>query len=122
MKIEITDKSLKVFEQVLNKDICDAVARAVYLSTGQVANSLDRYTPMKTGALRRSKEISVNITDAGKVAGLNVNYHVPYAKYQYYKDYNHYTTPDTGSHWGEKAHDEIINTLINNVKAVLHGR
>ena len=114
MNITISDAAIDLLSKFITDKVNTAGERAMQNASVSIGLAYDRYTPMRTGALRKSKSISVVPQGNSYVA--KVNYKSPYAKYQYEnKDnrFKNYTTQGTGDHWGEKAQDEVAQIIYN---------
>lgn len=57
------------------------------------ADSMEPFVPRREGALSTGLSIEP----------FKVRYISPYARYQYYGEFENYTTPGTGSHWDERV-------------------
>lgn len=61
----------------------------------QALADMNPFVPFKEGPLRQATSIAMD--------GSQIDYHMPYAKRQFYVQHSNYTTPKTGPRWDEKA-------------------
>lgn len=89
----------------LSPNAVQAGQRAV---ANQAMADMNRFVPMREGNLRQATSINID--------GSAVNYHMKYAAYHFYNQWNNYTTPGTGPRWDLKAKGLFINDWLEAFK------
>lgn len=85
--------------------------RAKLALTSQMAIDMDKYVPLKKGALRANLTITPDRLSYGAI----------YARAQYYGtngivSFHEYTTDETGPKWDEKAKGDYMDSWIDTFK------
>lgn len=70
-------------------------SRGRYALANQMLADMNPFVPKKEGDLRQATSINIDASA--------VNYHMKYAKKQFYEQHRNYTTPGTGPRWDLKA-------------------
>lgn len=81
-----------------------AIQRGQYAMANQALADMNRFVPAKDYDLRNQTSVSLD--------GSQITYNAPYAAYQFYNQFNNYTTPGTGPRWDLKAKGLYINNWI----------
>ena len=77
------------------KKLEDYTDKARYAIANQVLVDSNLYVPKRTGVLRASSYVTSD--------NKQIIWNTPYARYQYFNNFNNYTTSNTGGYWLETA-------------------
>lgn len=81
-----------------------SIRRGQYALANQALADMNKFVPAKDYDLRNQTSVSLD--------GTQITYNAPYAAYQFYNQFNNYTTPGTGPRWDLKAKSLYINNWI----------
>lgn len=85
----------------LNQNAVRAGQRTV---ANQAMADMNQFVPFKEGPLRQATSVNID--------GSAINYHMPYAAYQFYNQLSNYTTPGTGPRWDLKAKGMFMDDWV----------
>lgn len=89
----------------------DANGRVQKFFTDTCAKHMDKYIPKDTGTLR-------TVVDKGAD---HITYESPYAHYQFVNQFEHYTTPGTGSYWDERMKSAEMDLVVKETQRYVNG-
>lgn len=124
VKVEVIngDKTIRQLENIVRlyyESCYNAAEKTVRMDyTKNIQPYYNKYTPKKTGKLRKNKQPYFNTKTEGDTisVGIETVYRQPYARYQYFHHFSHYTTPNTDGEWDKKAAPEILQKLSSQYK------
>lgn len=92
-----------------NKLSTTAITQGRREAANQALADMNQFVPMREGVLRMTGTIDLD--------GSAVNYHTPYAAYQFYAPGGwNYTTPGTGPRWDLKAKGMFMSSWVKAFK------
>ena len=77
-------------------------------AANQAMADMNQFVPFKEGPLRMATSIDMD--------GAGVNYHMNYARKQFYTRHKNYTTPGTGPRWDLKAKNMFMSDWVKAFK------
>ena len=117
------DKTIKQLENIVRlyyESCYNAAEKTMYHDYAKnIQPYYNKYTPKRTGKLRRNKQATFKSIPIGTntiKVGDEIVYRQPYARYQYFHHFSHYTTPNTDGEWDKKAAPELIKRLSSQYK------
>ena len=116
VEIKISDESLNKLADKFARGIRTATNKTMYAVSGKIKAAYDKYTPKKTGALRAKYMRSNGVASGAAEAYTRFIYRQPYARYQYWHHFKHYTTPGTNGEWDKLAEDEVKHLVFEEYK------
>lgn len=110
MDIKITEESKKSFIQAIERGLSTVAYNSISgYNANRIKAAQDKYTPKRTGMLRKTSVLTPNKTAQG--ATLTRRYYQPYAQKQFTTQFRNYTTPGTGPRWDIKSESEVIDIV-----------